>query len=72
MLNEPTLDKLKELRLGAFAEAWLAQQADPESASLGFDERFVRMWNYYFCYCEAAFLERSVSAGQFVWKKSRR
>ena len=39
MLNEPTLDKLKELRLGAFAEAWLAQQADPESASLGFDER---------------------------------
>ena len=40
--------------------------------SLGFDERFVRMWNYYFCYCEAAFLERSVSAGQFVWKKSRR
>lgn len=39
MLNEPTLDKLKELRLGALAEAWLAQQADPESASLGFDER---------------------------------
>jgi DNA replication protein DnaC len=39
MLNEPTLNKLKELRLGAFAEAWLAQQADPESASLGFDER---------------------------------
>ena len=39
MLNEPTLDKLKELRLGAFADAWLAQQADPDSASLGFDER---------------------------------
>ncbi|MCX4239073.1 IS21-like element helper ATPase IstB [Paraliomyxa miuraensis] len=39
MLNEPTLDKLKELRLGAFADAWLVQQADPESASLGFDER---------------------------------
>jgi DNA replication protein DnaC len=39
MLNEPTLNKLKALRLGAFAEAWLAQQADPESPSLGFDER---------------------------------
>jgi DNA replication protein DnaC len=39
MLNEPTLNKLKELRLGAFAEAWLSQQAEPESASLGFDER---------------------------------
>ena len=27
-------------------------------ARLGFDDRFVRMWNYYLCYCEGAFLER--------------
>lgn len=39
MLNEQTLEKLKEMRLGALAEAWLAQQADAESASLDFDER---------------------------------
>ena len=39
MLNEPTLAKLRELRLGALAEAWLAQQADPECGSLAFDER---------------------------------
>ena len=38
---------------------------------LGFDERFIRMWYYYLCYCEAAFLERSVSVGQFVWQKNR-
>ena len=38
---------------------------------LGFDERFVRMWEYYLCYCEAAFLERTVNVGQFVWEKSR-
>ncbi|TWT47147.1 Cyclopropane-fatty-acyl-phospholipid synthase [Thalassoglobus neptunius] len=37
--------------------------------SLGFDERFIRMWNYYFCYCEAAFLERAVNVGLFVWDK---
>ena len=24
-------------------------------AALGFDERFLRMWEYYLCYCEAAF-----------------
>ncbi len=29
---------------------------------LGFSERFIRMWNYYFCYCEAAFLERGAGS----------
>lgn len=38
---------------------------------LGFDDRFLRMWEYYLCYCEAAFLERAVSVGQFVWEKTR-
>ncbi len=39
MLNEPTLERLRELRLGAFAEAWHEQQKNPEIASLTFDER---------------------------------
>lgn len=40
MLNEPTVEKLKLLRLNAMAEAWAAQQAQPNVASLSFDERF--------------------------------
>lgn len=28
---------------------------------LGFDDSFKRLWNYYFCYCEGGFLERTVS-----------
>jgi len=40
MLNEPTIEKLKLLRLNAMAEAWAAQQAQPEIAALSFDERF--------------------------------
>lgn len=32
----------------------------------GFDERFIRMWRYYFCYCEGGFLERSISTVQLV------
>jgi DNA replication protein DnaC len=39
MLNEPTVDKLKALRLDAFAAAWLEQQKRPDVAKLGFDER---------------------------------
>ena len=36
---------------------------------LGFDDRFIRMWEYYLCYCEAAFLERAVGVVQVVWDK---
>lgn len=32
----------------------------------GFDERFLRMWRYYFCYCEGGFLERSISTVQLL------
>lgn len=42
-----------------------------EVRALGFDERFVRMWDYYLSYCEAAFLERVVSVGHFCWEKAR-
>jgi cyclopropane-fatty-acyl-phospholipid synthase len=34
-----------------------------EVRALGFDERFIRMWDLYLAYCEAAFLERH--AGDF-------
>lgn len=39
MLTEPTMEKLKTLRLYAFGEAWSAQQQDPEAQKLAFDER---------------------------------
>ena len=34
--------------------------------ALGFDERFIRKWNYYFCYCEVAFSMRNISVVQTV------
>ena len=40
MLNTPTYDKLRALRLSGMAQAWLDQERDPEVASLSFDERF--------------------------------
>ena len=36
----------------------------------GFDERFIRMWRYYLCYCEGGFLERSISTVQLVASRS--
>lgn len=34
---------------------------------LGFDEAFVRKWNYYLSYCEAAFATRNISVVQATW-----
>ena len=35
----------------------------------GFSDTFIRMWEYYLCYCEGAFLERAISDVQIVFAK---
>ena len=40
MLNEPTVEKLRTLRLDAMADAWTQQRSNLEMAGLSFDERF--------------------------------
>lgn len=35
----------------------------------GFDQRFIRMWEYYLCYCEGGFRERAISAAQILMAK---
>ena len=44
-------------------------KAHPQLKQYGYDDRFGRMWNYYLCYCEGGFLERTVSAVQLVATK---
>jgi len=43
MLNEPTVDKLRAMRLDALAAAWLEQQQQPDVIKLSFDERFAML-----------------------------
>lgn len=40
-----------------------------ELQTLGYDEKFKRLWLYYLGYCEGAFLERSTSAVHLVARK---
>ncbi|MFT4655524.1 MAG: cyclopropane-fatty-acyl-phospholipid synthase [Patiriisocius sp.] len=35
----------------------------------GYDDRFMRMWQYYLNYCEGGFLERAISTLQLVMRK---
>lgn len=35
----------------------------------GFNDVFIRMWDFYLCYCEGAFIERAISTVQYVFAK---
>jgi len=37
--------------------------------ALGYDDAFVRMWEYYFCYCEGGFIERAIGDVHMVLAK---
>lgn len=40
-----------------------------EVKQLGFDDYFIRKWNYYLCYCEAAFAMRNINVMQLVYTR---
>lgn len=39
--------------------------------AMKFDERFIRMWKYYLCYCEGGFIERSIGTAQLLMAKPK-
>jgi len=41
-----------------------------EIQELGFDQRFKRMWEFYFHYCEAGFSTKSIDVRQMFYKHS--
>jgi cyclopropane-fatty-acyl-phospholipid synthase len=45
------------------------EAAREQLLALGFDQRFIRTWNYYFSYCEAGFLSGAINTLQLVlWR----
>ena len=38
----------------------------PEVRAQGFDERFIRLWEFYLAYCEGGFLERSIGVSHLL------
>jgi cyclopropane-fatty-acyl-phospholipid synthase len=38
---------------------------------LGYDERFIRMWRYYFCYCEGGFRAKSISTVHITFQRGQ-
>lgn len=40
-----------------------------EIKKLGYNDDFIRLWHFYFCYCEGAFLERNISTVHLIAAK---
>jgi cyclopropane-fatty-acyl-phospholipid synthase len=50
--------------LRAWRERFLRNLARVQE--LGFDDSFIRLWEYYLCYCEGGFLERQLGTVQML------
>jgi cyclopropane-fatty-acyl-phospholipid synthase len=52
-------------------EAWRKRfhQKINEVRELGYSDKFIRMWEFYFCYCIAAFRQGYISDFHLLWKK---
>jgi len=67
---------VNELSFGPDYARTLAEWRDafkeklPEVKELGFDDQFLRTWEFYFGYCEAGFRADSISVMQFTLEKS--
>lgn len=55
------------LTLRAWRERFLEQL--PQVRAQGFDQRFMRMWEFYLAYCEGGFRERSISVAHLLFAK---
>ena len=45
------------------------RRAHGRLTELGYDEYFLRLWEFYLCYCEGGFLERSIGTAQLLLAK---
>ena len=64
MLNEPMMEKLVAMRLTGIADALKAQQQDPASAELGFNERLAMLVEQQWTWRENQALDRRMKAAK--------
>ena len=55
----------------ATLQAWRRNIATglPQFMALGYQPDFLRLWDFYLCYCEGGFLERSISDVHLLFAK---
>jgi cyclopropane-fatty-acyl-phospholipid synthase len=72
-VSDLTLIDLKDIgldyarTLAIWRQEFIRRRGDVRA--LGFDDYFIRKWDYYFCYCEAAFAMRNINVMQLVYTR---
>jgi cyclopropane-fatty-acyl-phospholipid synthase len=56
--------------LRRWRDAFLSKRTEVQTN--GFDERFIRIWEFYLAYCEAAFDEKSIDVVQYTLRRPAR
>jgi cyclopropane-fatty-acyl-phospholipid synthase len=64
LLNLEEFGDSYALTIGHWRRRFLARRE--EARALGLDERFLRLWEFYLCYCEGGFLERAIGDAQLL------
>ena len=67
LVDEFSFGKDYARTLQLWREQFAAQEA--HVMQLGFDRRFIRIWEFYLSYCEAAFLENNTDVVQYTLRK---
>jgi cyclopropane-fatty-acyl-phospholipid synthase len=65
LINLEDIGHSYALTLRHWRERFLARR--DEVRALGHDERFLRLWEFYLCYCEGGFLERAIGDAQLLF-----
>jgi cyclopropane-fatty-acyl-phospholipid synthase len=64
LLNLEDFGDSSALTLRHWRQRFLARRE--QARALGLDERFLRYWEFYLCYCEGGFLEHATSDVQLL------
>ncbi|MND00519.1 cyclopropane fatty acyl phospholipid synthase [compost metagenome] len=67
MLSESLAISVGALTIAAWRRRFLANAG--RIRELGYGEDFIRLWDWYFAYCEGGFRERAIGTAQFLFAK---
>lgn len=67
LLSQEDFGDSYAITLRTWRERFMGRLA--EVRALGYDERFVRMWEFYLAYCEGGFIERSIGVSQLLFAR---
>lgn len=67
LIHQEDFGQSYALTLHAWRERFMSHL--PEVRAQGFDDRFVRMWEFYLAYCEGGFRERSIGVSHLLFAK---